>query len=298
MPRLTVLIGPAGSGKTHRVLSEAARLALTAGLPSPAHPPLLVIVPEQQAVTIERALLVRLQELSGGEVAASARLSVMSLTRLAHVLAERAGERLSPLDDLGRQLLVWRLLDDVSDPAERQARATVLADQLAELALYGTSAGDLRRRARELMESPVGDGDPRSAELAPEAARKLTELAQLLDAYSSECAARGLDHSPVVAGIARLLSEDNWPLLAATRVWVDGFAGFTHAGRGKRADGAADALRATDGHPADRSDAAGGTGGRGRARLVSAVAGHVSPLARAGCFGRCPGYGGAAAGLS
>ena len=229
MPRLTVLIGPAGSGKTHRVLSEAARLALTAGLPSPAHPPLLVIVPEQQAVTIERALLVRLQELSGGEVAASARLSVMSLTRLAHVLAERAGERLSPLDDLGRQLLVWRLLDDVSDPAERQARATVLADQLAELALYGTSAGDLRRRARELMESPVGDGDPRSAELAPEAARKLTELAQLLDAYSSECAARGLDHSPVVAGIARLLSEDNWPLLAATRVWVDGFAGFTPA---------------------------------------------------------------------
>ena len=62
MPRLTLLIGPAGSGKTHRVLSEAARLALTAGLPSAEHPPLLVIVPEQQAVTIERALLARLHE--------------------------------------------------------------------------------------------------------------------------------------------------------------------------------------------------------------------------------------------
>ena len=52
MAKLRLLIGTAGSGKTHAVLDEAARLAAESPLPTPGHPPVLVIVPEQQAVQI------------------------------------------------------------------------------------------------------------------------------------------------------------------------------------------------------------------------------------------------------
>src|SRR5512145_2775945 len=110
MAKLRLLIGTAGSGKTHLVLDEAARLAASSPLPSAGHPPVLVIVPEQQAVQVERALLARLAQISGS--AASARLRVASLTRLARLLRDEAGRGSTPLSELGRRLLVWKLLPD------------------------------------------------------------------------------------------------------------------------------------------------------------------------------------------
>lgn len=220
MPRLTLLLGGAGSGKTHRVLTAVAEAALTGGLPDADHPPLLVLVPEQQAVTTERALLARLGELSGAPEPAAARVRVMSFNRLAHVLADRAGERISPLGELGRELTIWRLLPADLDRGERQARAASLSDVIAELALYGTTPADLRARAA-MLERPDGG--------AAALAAKLVELAGMLEAYQTRCAELGCDYRPAAALIPRLLNDDNWPLLSGTQVWVDGFAGFTPA---------------------------------------------------------------------
>jgi len=222
MPSLTLLIGPAGSGKTHRVLDDVARRALAGALPTADHPPLLVIVPEQQAVTTERALLSRLREISDGRLGASARIHVMSLTRLANVLADRAGRQLAPLGELGRRLLVWRLLDQVNNPSERQARAAALADLVAELMLYGTQPQDLRQRAEEMQ-------DTETESPAAALVDKLNELAEVLEGYLAQCQARGLDHRPAAAHVPELLTSGNWPWLERTLVWVDGFAGFTPA---------------------------------------------------------------------
>ncbi|MBN2083001.1 PD-(D/E)XK nuclease family protein [bacterium] len=222
MPSLTLLIGPAGSGKTHRVLADVARQALAGALPSAEHPPLLVIVPEQQAVTTERALMGQLREISDGSMGASTRIHVMSLTRLANILADRGGRQLAPLGELGRRLLVWRLLDRVANPAERQARAAALADLVAELLLYGTQPQDLRQRAAELR-------DTEAESQAGTLAGKLDELADVLAGYIAQCQARELDHRPAAAHVPELLVSGNWPWLERTRVWVDGFAGFTPA---------------------------------------------------------------------
>jgi len=221
MPRLTLLLGGAGSGKTQRVLTAVARAALTGGLPAADHAPLLVLVPEQQAVTTERALLARLGELSSSPEPATARIRVMSFNRLAHVLAERAGKPISPLGELGRQLTIWRLLPADLDRAQRQARAAALSDIIAELALYGTVAGDLRERADALVRRPEGT--------AAALANKLGELADLLEAYQARCTELGFDYRPAAALIPRLLTGDSWPLLRGTQVWIDGFAGFTPA---------------------------------------------------------------------
>ena len=86
MPALKLLIGPSGSGKTWRVLDEVASLSVQEPMGPPVNPPLLIVVPEQHAVVTERTLLMRIGELSGG-YAATARVRVMSLSRLGNWLA-------------------------------------------------------------------------------------------------------------------------------------------------------------------------------------------------------------------
>ena len=222
MARLTLLIGPAGSGKTHRVLTEAARAALEGPLPGEAAPPLLVIVPEQQAAGTERALLEHIAAISGSIEPASTRLRVMSLTRLARVLGDKAGTVLPPLGDLGRRLLIWRLVEEGSEPA-RRARAVALADAVAELALYEVTPEQLEERSAAL--AAAGTDTARTAALRA----KLNEAARVLRELTAQCRARGLDMTPAPARVPELLTADNWPGLNLTRVWVDGFAGFTPA---------------------------------------------------------------------
>jgi ATP-dependent helicase/nuclease subunit B len=241
MPKLTLLIGPAGSGKTERVLGAIAAQAAEHPWPTPEHPPLLLIVPEQQAATLERALLARLAagdpaeatataERAAGTTttdaaaagctvaeAATARVRVMSLTRLARWLMDQAGEAPRTPSETGRRLLVWQLLP--ASPT-RDAEAAVLAEALAEALQYGVAPVQLRERAAELR--LAGDSGQ-----AARLAEKLAQLAELLERYGEACTARGLSFAPPLARIPELLTAEHWPLLEQTRVWVDGFAGFT-----------------------------------------------------------------------
>jgi ATP-dependent helicase/nuclease subunit B len=221
VPKLKLIIGPAGSGKTWRVIGEVAASAAQGAAPGPLQPPLLVIVPEQQAATIERAILRRLAATHGQS--ASARLHVMSLTRLAAWLMDQAGLRPEQPGDLGRQLLVWLLLPD---SPQRQAQAAVYAQALAELAQYGVGGDELLKCAGRIERAAAAGLDQSTSATAAFAA-KLRDLAGVQDAYQAACAKRGLTFSPPAALIPELLTEEHWPLLGATQVWVDGFAGFT-----------------------------------------------------------------------
>ena len=220
MPRLRLLIGPAGSGKTYTVIDEAARLALERPL---AGPPLLIIVPEQQAVMTERSVLARMCELSGQTSAASARLRVMSLSRLAVWLAERSGHTRRALSDLSRRLLIWTLL---KDEGEREARAEVFSELLSELAKYCVTPEQLRLRAELLLSEAAGKTEAQRHH-AGKLAAKLSELASVQQRYMQVCEERGLAFASPVAQIPALLSAENLPQLGETRVWLDGFAGFT-----------------------------------------------------------------------
>jgi len=226
MARLSLLLGPAGSGKTYRVVDEVAGRAAQAPFPSTDYPPLLVIVPEQQAVSMERAILARLAE--RGAAAASGRVHVMGLGRLATVLARRAGMPLTGLSELGRQLLCWRLLDGEPEQQLREALAGLYAGLVAELALYGTAPQELTAQAVQLAKQAGQEGAGRRWELT-RLAVKLEELAGFYLRYQQACSELGLNFRPLPALVPELLREEHWPHLAHTEVWVDGFAGFTPA---------------------------------------------------------------------
>ncbi|HES58102.1 MAG TPA: hypothetical protein ENO21_01585, partial [Firmicutes bacterium] len=215
MAKLRLLIGKAGSGKTHAILDAAARLAAESPLPGPGHPPVLVIVPEQQAVQLERALLMRLEEL--GHPAASARLRVASLTRLARLLRQNSGVQRDALNELGRRLLCWKLLPE---GRESKARAGSLAVVLGSLAGYGTTPAELEEAAESLGSKP---GGPAGGLLA----RKLGEIGEIYHLYENHCAALGLKFLNQVAEIPELLANPPWPGFDKTHVFIDGFSGFT-----------------------------------------------------------------------
>jgi len=229
MAQFRLLIGPAGAGKTWRVIDELAQRAAMQPLPGPGQPPLMLIVPEQQALSAERAVLARLAELGGRP--ASARVRVASFNRLSALLLERSGGSWRGLSEAGRQMLTWRLLGSEPAAQRRFARAAVLADVLAELAQYGAHPAELAARAR-MLEKAAGaleGDDPAAAREQHRAAAKTAELAQLLELYRQAHTARGLSFAPLPACISELLQEANWPQLGATEVWIDGFASLTPA---------------------------------------------------------------------
>ena len=103
----TFLLGPAGSGKTHRCLAE-----IRAGLlESPEGPPLVLLAPKQATFQLERQLLddslwPRLQPLPG-----YTRLQILSFERLAEfVLAELSPSQPKLLEEEGRVMVLRALL--------------------------------------------------------------------------------------------------------------------------------------------------------------------------------------------
>lgn len=246
MAQMRLIRGAAGSGKTHSVLREIAQAVAgaqdcgTAGLLGA--DPLYFIVPEQQALTLERALVAEAGKHATGRNALSV-ARVTSFSRLGRLLAEAAGIELEGhISQLGRELLAWRITPAGS---RREAQALELADMLAELELYArapfSSSGSLpaeglRQRLAELREQLSGAGERAGRTLQ----RTADKLATLLDRYSDyQQLAKQLNLqvvSPVSyisASLMREVEHGPWgqanPLLrlSRARIWLDGFMGMT-----------------------------------------------------------------------
>src|SRR4051812_14049095 len=122
-----LLLGPAGSGKTFRCLTEL-RQALCV---SPDGPPLLLIAPRQTTYQLER------QFLSDSSISGYTRLHILSFERLAHFLLERL-RKSEPkmLDEEGRVMVLRGLLAKKRDELKlfrASARLTGFAQQLSQV---------------------------------------------------------------------------------------------------------------------------------------------------------------------
>lgn len=205
------LLGPAGSGKTHRCLAEI-RDELRR---NPAGAPLLLLAPKQSTFQLERQLL------GEGGTPGWTRLQILSFDRLARMVLDEEGP-VELLDEEGR-VMVLRALLRWNQSKLRLFRASARMMGFAH---------ELSGMLRELQRHRMGPErlDSLAVELAtedPTLSDKLQDLALLGRAYRE-----WLEQH-------RLLDADLLPELAADRlrrseggsafgaVWLDGFAEMT-----------------------------------------------------------------------
>ena len=209
---LRLVIGRAGSGKTRRCL-DAVRRELRA---EPAEGPRLVLlVPEQAALQMERAML----GVEADAVAGFARCEVLSFRRLAHrVLNEVGPAQPRVLSDLGREMVLRLLLGRMREElryfgpmADRPGVIERLAGTIVEL---------FREQiAPESLAAAAGD-EPASILSA-----KLHDIARLYGAYRQFLETGWTDPVCRLDVVRPLLKNVGW--LTGCRLWVYGFAGFS-----------------------------------------------------------------------
>ncbi|MGI6659619.1 MAG: helicase-exonuclease AddAB subunit AddB [Dethiobacteraceae bacterium] len=201
------ILGRAGSGKTFTCLQAIA----AASKAEPLGAPLIFLVPEQASLEMEKELV----KLCGG---GSFRAQVLSFRRLAYRLLQ-SGSRLPVMTELGRQLLLRRLLQEKAAEFSTFARAArqprfceQLALQLREFKHYQVTPEDISALA--------------NSEQCPAALQgKLNDLAAIYKAYGAATAGHYLDPEDTLTQLAVAIAAGGLP--RETRVWIDGFAGFT-----------------------------------------------------------------------
>lgn len=207
-----LILGRAGSGKTYSCL-EAIRARLADALNE--GPRLILLVPEQAALQMERALL------ADERLAGLGRCDVVSFRRLAHRILQRVGGGMpGVLTPTGRTMVLRSLA------ARHRGR-------LREFGAVGLRSGFLDALARAIVELiqeavPIErlEAAAQQAESGrdPSAAR-LGDLAVMYRAYLEYLGDRHVDPEGML-DLARA-RMDVAPWLTGACVWVDGFAGFT-----------------------------------------------------------------------
>jgi len=213
---LTLLIGRAGTGKTHHCHDSLAGDLRRNGAVAGAQ--LLFIVPEQATAQTERALLDHL----GGAGAAYARAHVLSFRRLAHRILEEAGGAPRPaVNVLGKRMILRRVLEEIDarrghfqESAGRRGFVDVIQRTLDEMRRYRVEPGMLR-------EAAAGARGQGRATLAD----RLEEIARIAGAYHDRLARQFTDPEDLISLAALRIEESS--LVRGASVWLDGFVGFT-----------------------------------------------------------------------
>ncbi|MBC7323832.1 MAG: helicase-exonuclease AddAB subunit AddB, partial [Moorella sp. (in: Bacteria)] len=210
--RLRLLLGRAGTGKTRRCLEEICAEVRE----RPLGPPLLLIVPAQATFNLERELAAR-----GG----SLRAQVYSFRRLAfRVLREAGGAARMPVSELGRRMLLKRILLAeqknlrlLGSLHNRPGFLASLSELIGELKMCRIFPGDLQ----ELADAPEGSttGEEGLLQL------KLRELSLVYRRLVEHLAGRFSDPDDYLELLAQRIQEAAWG--KDCRVWVDGFISFT-----------------------------------------------------------------------
>ncbi|MCL6447531.1 MAG: helicase-exonuclease AddAB subunit AddB [Armatimonadetes bacterium] len=218
---LRLLLGRAGTGKTHRCLEEiAAELQR-----EPLGPPLLLIAPAQATFNMEREL---------AALGGSLRAQVYSFRRLAYrVLREAGGAARRPVSELGRRMMLKKILLEERERLHlmgslhnRPGFLAALSELIGELKMCRITPEDLRELAgREAAgDGPGGETKEREGE-GGLLGRKLDDLYLVYRQLAEKLAGGFSDPDDYLDLLAQQIPGAAF--LEGCRVWVDGFASFT-----------------------------------------------------------------------
>lgn len=222
--QVTFLLGPAGSGKTHRCLTQI-RDALKA---SPDGPPLLLLSPKQATFQLERQLLAH------PDLAGYTRLQIVSFERLAEFVLSERGPTPAVLGEEGRVMALRALLTRLERERQLQvfhatARLPGFAQQVSLL---------LRELQQHQLTTETLSKTSRKKSLRPQLASKLADLAVLSHAYSQWLKDHQLQDASCLLDVATDLLRSRGagisaepgiaqPSFRLAGLWLDGFAEMT-----------------------------------------------------------------------
>lgn len=210
--QICLLLGPAGSGKTHRCLKEIAA-ALAA---APEGLPLYLLAPKQSTYQLERQLLSRVS------VPGYTRLQVTSLERFARTIFAQLGlPTPKTLDEEGRLMVLRSILSRSADQMHlfrASARLAGFAQQLS-LALHELKHS---MATPDLLEIVAARCANQGLSL------KLRDLALLMRAYEAWLASHELkDSDYLLEAAAEALRGAGPEKFTMAGLWVDGFGEWT-----------------------------------------------------------------------
>ena len=205
---LKLILGRAGTGKTHHCLDEIRERLLT----SPEGPPLILILPEHATFQIERELA------ATPEISGFARANVFGFRRLAHrVLLETGGAVRPHITELGKRLVLSRLLIQRQEElrmfhraAKQRSFADTLAGMIREFKTYAISPEKLMAVRSQVDNASLSD--------------KLHDLYLLYHEFESFLQFRYTDPEDYLNLLVDKISQST--LIQGAEVWVDGFSWF------------------------------------------------------------------------
>ena len=204
------IFGRSGSGKTSFCI-EALVEALRAG----GSEALILLVPEQASYQAERAIL------SEKRVAGYSRVHVLSFERLQFLLLGRTVARRG-LSRIGQQMIIHQILRQCKDNLNvlgssvgRPGLSRQMSETVSELIRYAKQPQDVQRLAAELTRDGANKAE----------ALKWTDIGLVLAEYVKFVDGRFADQDMELNSARRAVASADF--LRGSRLWVDGFAGFT-----------------------------------------------------------------------
>jgi ATP-dependent helicase/nuclease subunit B len=209
---LKFILGRAGAGKTRACLDEITAKSLA----DPKGAPLILLVPEQASLQYEMVLV------SSSKRGGIMRAQVLSFRRLAwRVLQEVGGAARTPIGDMGKRMVLRRLLEQrrgelkvFQRTAGQRGFADTLAGAIAEMKLYRVNPEDLRKKRATL-----------NAGGQNLLAGKLEDLALLYEDLDIFMKGRYSDPDDYLNLLSEKLAQS--ATVPGAEIWVDGFTGFT-----------------------------------------------------------------------
>ncbi|GJM23723.1 MAG: ATP-dependent helicase/deoxyribonuclease subunit B [Phycisphaerae bacterium] len=204
------VIGRAGTGKTHHCLSSIRQQVQASPVDGP---PLVMLVPEQASMQMERLIL-------APPITAVSRAQVLSFTRLAQrVLSNTGHEQKEALSATARIMVLRRIVARLSPKLRYYRRTERLTGFFERL---GQTLGEFIEEAiepDELMNLSDGFADD------PQREAKFSDLSAIYSAYIEFLGDDHFDPTQYLKIASEQLVREQ--RLEGAVIWVDGFAGFT-----------------------------------------------------------------------
>ncbi|MCH8967044.1 MAG: PD-(D/E)XK nuclease family protein [Planctomycetes bacterium] len=203
------ILGRAGSGKTHHCLTAVREQLRHDPINGPR---LILLVPEQAALQMERAVL------DSKDITAAHRVEVLSFRRLAfRVLASVGSSARRALSEPARAMVLRHLVAKRSDQLKYYRRADRLGGFVTQLSATIT---ELIQEA--VTPDSLGSTMEPGADIEPMQRAKLHDIREIYEAYLDYLGTDRVDPSQHLEIARGLLPRCDW--IRGAEVWVDGFA--------------------------------------------------------------------------